>query len=54
MPCFAGARANAVFTSLLASCRMLVVEPWSYLRDILCLIPRWPIHPSTACSTSLR
>jgi hypothetical protein len=26
-----GARANAVFTSLLASCRMLEVEPWSYL-----------------------
>lgn len=39
-----GARANAVFTSLLASCRMLEVEPWSYLRDVLCLIPRWPAH----------
>jgi transposase len=39
-----GARANAVFTSLLASCRMLGVEPWSYLRDILCLTPRWPTH----------
>jgi transposase len=39
-----GARANAVFTSLLASCRMVGVEPWSYLRDILCLLPRWPAH----------
>ena len=39
-----GARANAVFTSLLASCRMLGVEPWSYLRDILCLLPDWPSH----------
>lgn len=39
-----GGRANATFTSLLASCRMLGVEPWSYLRDILCLIPRWPSH----------
>ncbi len=39
-----GARANAAFTSLLASCRMLAVEPWSYLRDILCLLPRWPAH----------
>jgi transposase len=39
-----GARVNAVFTTLLASCRMLGVEPWSYLRDILCLLPRWPSH----------
>jgi transposase len=39
-----GARANAVFTSLLASCRMLDVEPWSYLRDMLCFIPSWPAH----------
>ncbi len=34
-----GARANGVFTSLLASCRMLGLEPWSYLRDLLCLLP---------------
>jgi hypothetical protein len=39
-----GARANAVFTSLLASCRMLDFEPWTYLRDVFCLIPRWPAH----------
>ena len=39
-----GARANATFTSLLASCRMLGIEPWAYLRDLLCLLPRWPAH----------
>jgi transposase len=35
---------NALFTSLLASCQLCGVEPWSYLRDILCLLPRWPEH----------
>ena len=35
---------NALFTSLLASCRLCDVEPWAYLRDILCLLPRWPEH----------
>jgi hypothetical protein len=35
---------NARFTSLLASCRLCNVEPWSYLRDLFCLIPRWPEH----------
>lgn len=39
-----GGRANAVFTSLLASCRMLDIEPWAYLRDLLCLLPRWSSH----------
>jgi len=39
-----GAAANTTFTSLLASCRMHGIEPWSYLRDLLCLIPTWPIH----------
>jgi len=39
-----GGRVNAVFTSLLASCRMLGVEPWAYLRDLFCLIPGWPVH----------
>ena len=39
-----GGRVNSVFTSLLASCRMLGIEPWSYLRDLFCLIPDWPIH----------
>lgn len=39
-----GAKANATFTSLLASCRMLGIEPWAYLRDLLCLLPDWPRH----------
>lgn len=35
---------NALFTSLLASCRLCDVEPWAYLRDVFCLLPRWPEH----------
>ncbi len=35
---------NAAFTSLLASCRLCGVEPWAYLRDIFCLLPKWPEH----------
>src|SRR5689334_14343339 len=35
---------NAIFTSLLASCRLCKVEPWTYLRDVLCLLPSWPEH----------
>lgn len=33
---------NASFMTLLASCRLHGIEPWSYLRDLLCLLPRWP------------
>src|SRR4030095_3431511 len=36
-----GGRANAVFTPLLPSCRMLALEPWAYLRELLCLLPGW-------------
>lgn len=39
-----GALANTTFVSLIASCRMHDVEPWSYLRDIFCLLPDWPAH----------
>ena len=35
---------NVLFTSLLASCHLCDVEPWSFLRDIFCLLPRWPEH----------
>jgi transposase len=35
---------NATFTSLLASCRQQNVEPWTYLRDIFCLLPAWSDH----------
>jgi transposase len=37
-----GGRVNAVFVSLLASCRMHDIEPRSYLRDLFCLLPDWP------------
>ena len=37
-----GAEANTTFVSLLASCRMHQLEPVSYIRDLLCLLPRWP------------
>jgi hypothetical protein len=39
-----GAIANTTFVSLLASCRLHDVEPWSYLRDVFCLLPDWPAH----------
>lgn len=37
-----GAKANTTFVSLLASCALHDIEPWAYLRDLLCLLPRWP------------
>jgi transposase len=37
-----GAEVNAAFVSLLASCQLHGLEPWGYLRDLLCLLPRWP------------
>ena len=33
---------NTVFVSLLASCQLHGIEPWSYLRDLFCLLPSWP------------
>jgi len=33
---------TSVFVSLLASCAMHRIEPWAYLRDLLCLLPNWP------------
>jgi len=44
-------RLNPPFTSLLANCRVQRVEPWSYLRDLLCLIPT---RQHTGCSNLLR
>jgi transposase len=35
---------NAAFVSLLASCQLHAIEPWSYLRDVFCLIPGWPLR----------
>jgi transposase len=39
-----GGEANSVFVSLLASCRLHEIEPLAYIRDLLCLLPRWPKH----------
>jgi len=39
-----GGVVNAAFTSLLASAQLCHVEPWSYLRDVFCLLPTWPEH----------
>jgi hypothetical protein len=39
-----GAEINTIFVSLLASCRMHRIEPLGYMRDLLCLLPRWPRH----------
>jgi len=36
------AEVNATFVTLLASCRLHQLEPWAYLRDLLCLLPSWP------------
>ena len=33
---------NAIFVTLIASCQMHGLEPWSYLRDLLCVLPHWP------------
>ena len=37
-----GARVNTIFVSLLASCQLHAIEPWAYLRALLCLLPSWP------------
>jgi transposase len=36
------AEVNTTFVSLLASCGLHKLEPWAYLRDLLCLLPGWP------------
>jgi transposase len=38
------AEVNAAFVSLLASCQLHGIEPWTYLRDLFCLLPSWPIR----------
>jgi transposase len=37
-----GAKWNATFVSLIASCQQHKLEPWAYLRDLLCLVSDWP------------
>jgi transposase len=39
-----GGEVNATFVSLLASCSLHKIEPFAYMRDLLCLLPRWPSH----------
>jgi transposase len=39
-----GGAVNATFTTLLASCSLHGIEPWAYLRDVFCLLPRWSEH----------
>jgi transposase len=39
-----GGTVNATFVTLLASCQLHDLEPLSYLRDLLCLLPGWPIQ----------
>lgn len=36
------AEVNTTFVSLIASCQLHGIEPWSYLRDLFCLLPMWP------------
>jgi transposase len=38
-----GGQVNAAFVTLLASCKLHGIEPWSYVRDLLCLINDWPV-----------
>lgn len=35
---------NATFVSLIASCQLHGLEPWTYLRDLLCLLPSWNVQ----------
>lgn len=37
-----GAKWNATFVSLIASCQHHKLEPWAYLRDLFFLMPDWP------------
>jgi transposase len=37
-----GAKWNTIAVSLIASCQMHDIEPWTYLRDVLTLLPSWP------------
>jgi len=38
-----GGTVNATFVTLLASCQLHGLEPLGYLRDLLCLLPGWPV-----------
>lgn len=39
-----GGEVNATFVTLLANCQLHGLEPLGYLRDLLCLLPGWPVQ----------
>ena len=39
-----GGEVNAMLVTLLASCEMHGIEPLGYMRDLLCLLPNWPVQ----------
>ena len=39
-----GGTVNATFVTLLASCQLHGIEPLGYLRDLMCLLPGWPVQ----------
>jgi transposase len=38
-----GAEVNTTFTTLIASCHLNDIEPETYLRDVMCLLPNWSV-----------
>jgi transposase len=37
-----GAEVNTTFSTLIASCHLNDIEPETYLREVMCLLPDWP------------
>jgi hypothetical protein len=37
-----GATVNTTFSTLIASCHLNHIEPETYLREVMCLLPEWP------------
>lgn len=37
-----GAAVNTTFSTLIASCHLNHIEPETYLREVMCLLPEWP------------
>ena len=35
---------NATVVSLPAGCSLHKIEPFAYVRDLFCVLPRWPSH----------
>jgi hypothetical protein len=46
-----GAKWNATFVSLIASCQQHKLEPWAYLRDLFCLVSDWPASRWLFCGS---